>query len=348
MKIVHVLNSNKFSGAEKVVIQMIHYLCQQNIDVYYVSLKGPIEKYLKKKQIKYYLIDKMNRKNIKRMTEILKPDIIHAHDYTASIICAFSVKQPIISHLHNNSPWIKKAGLYSWVYAISSFRYQKILLVSSVILKEYVFSKWIAKKCKVIGNPIEIGEIIEKSKENIEESYDISFMGRLSIPKNPILLLEVLYELKKYFPELRVCIIGDGELREQVKDKCRELDLEKNITWTGFLENPFPYIRKSKIFLLPSLWEGYGLAAVEALALGKPVVCCKVGGLNDIVDKRCGFLCRDKKELVLSCKKLLKDKKLYEKMESGALERAKELNNIGTYINMMKRIYKEINIPNKK
>lgn len=211
IKIIHVLNSNKFSGAERVAIQMIHFLSKHGMESWYVSPKGEIEKRLRIENVKYYPIDKINPKNIRKMLKHLQPSVIHAHDYRVSIICAFSTNIPIISHLHNNSPWIKKYGVYSWMYMFSSICYKKILLVSDSILKEYVFAKFIRKKCEVIGNPVNIGEIIKRGRmpmeavstakytvekvylEKVElknerisdqkEKYDIIFVGRLSPKK---------------------------------------------------------------------------------------------------------------------------------------------------------------------
>lgn len=343
MRIIHILSSNKFSGAERVAIQIIQYLERKGMDVWYISVQGKIEEQLKKEKINYYLFEKMNLAGIKNVVKKLKPDIIHAHDYRASILCAFSTNLPVLSHLHNNSPWIKKYGLYSWMYALSSTRYKKILLVSDAILKEYVFAKQIMKKSKVIRNPIQIGEILEKGKESVvEEEYDIIFVGRLTPQKNPILLLEVVYEVKKYDPGIRLCIVGTGELLEKSKETCKKLGLEKNVVWKGFLENPFPYMVRSKIFLLPSSWEGFGLAAVEALVLGKPVVCRNVGGLNSIVNEKCGFLCEGKEELVEACKKLLEDGDLYKRMAAKALLRAEEMDNYENYMEGLWKIYQEI------
>ena len=75
----------------------------------YVTQDGPIVDVLKEKKLNYYIIDKMNTKNINKLIKEYKPDILHAHDFTASVICALTnTKIPIVNHLHNNSPWIKK------------------------------------------------------------------------------------------------------------------------------------------------------------------------------------------------------------------------------------------------
>ena len=112
MVILHILNTGSFSGAENVVISIINEFQKrniENIELIYVSLEGSIRKRLEKEKIKYEPIKKMSVGEIKRVIKKYNPDIIHAHDFTASIICAVSAKKiPVISHIHNNCPWLKK------------------------------------------------------------------------------------------------------------------------------------------------------------------------------------------------------------------------------------------------
>lgn len=195
MKVLHVLNTNSYSGAENVAITIINHM--PDVESIYLSLNGPISEILKKNNIQHYAVDKLSIKSLKKAIRELKPDIIHAHDYTASILCALCFpKAKIISHIHNNSPWIKSYGIYSWAYLFSSFFYKKILTVSDSIEKEYVFGKFIKNKIECIGNPTDIELIHQKSIEyTIDKKYDLIFLGRLTAPKNPKLLLEVFNDL---------------------------------------------------------------------------------------------------------------------------------------------------------
>ena len=97
---------------------------------------------------------------------------------------------------------------------------------------------------------------------------------------------------------VKAVMIGDGELREIVEEKIQELGLEEIINLKGFLENPYEVLQKCKVLCMPSRWEGFGLAAVEALALGVPVVATEVGGLPGIIDESCGKLCDSKETFV--------------------------------------------------
>jgi glycosyltransferase involved in cell wall biosynthesis len=95
---------------------------------------------------------------------------------------------------------------------------------------------------------------------------------------------------------------------------------------------------------MPSRWEGFGLAAVEALALGVPVVATEVGGLPGFIDESCGKLCDSKETFVEEISSLLSDTELYKKKISGANKRAEELDNIDQYISNMINVYKKCGV----
>ena len=99
---------------------------------------------------------------------------------------------------------------------------------------------------------------------------------------------------------------------------------------------------KAKCLLMPSRFEGFGLVAVEALALGVPVVCTPVGGLPGIVNSSCGMLSDDDDVLVQEICRLISDEDYRKKKAEGALQRADELDNLDDYMMRMRRIYDEV------
>ena len=219
-KILHVLNSSSYSGAENVVITIINNM-NDYYEFAYASKDGPINDVLSDQGIKFLPLKKLSVYEMNRVINNFKPDIIHAHDYTASIISAISnIKIPVISHLHNNAPWIKTLHPYSFAHLCSSLKYKKILTVSNSILDEYVFGNYIRKKTVVISNPINVKEIYRKSTESdVNMNYDIVFLGRLSEPKNPLKFIELMRMVVDEFPSLKVAMIGDGILKNSCEKK---------------------------------------------------------------------------------------------------------------------------------
>lgn len=342
MKILHVLYSNKYSGAENVACQIIEMLkSDASVEMAYCSRDGQISGVLKKKGILFYPVKDLSKKELKEVVSDFKPDIIHAHDFRASIVCSkLSKKLPVISHLHNNSPWLKKFCLKSVVYGLSCRKYKKILTVSDSVFDEFIFGKYFRNKLVCIGNPINVDAIRKKSDDYLcEKHYDICFCGRLTTPKNPYLMLDVLSKLTVDFSAV---IIGDGELKDDVVRKVKELQLSDKVELVGFQDNPYPIMKNCKLLLMPSVWEGFGLVAVEALALGLPVVCSNVGGLPTIVNDECGKICKAEYQYVDEINKLLSDDEYLKKKSEAANTRADALNNYDRYASALKTLYCEV------
>lgn len=339
MRILHILNTNKYSGAENVAITIINEMKNDN-EITYVSPEGDIREYLKKNKINYEPIKKISMKEIRRVIKKYNPDVIHAHDFTASIISSLvRGKVKLISHIHNNYPWMKRINLKTIMYLISTIRYNKILLVSKSVLEEYVFKKYIKQKAIVIGNPIDISKTINMAeKETINEYYDLAFIGRLANQKNPLEFIEIVNELNKKM-NITAVMMGAGYKEKECKDLIEKYNLKNVIQLKGFLKNPYAVLKNCKILCITSIFEGFGLVAIEALSLGKPVIATNVGGLPTIVNEKCGQLSNNFSERVEEIEKLLTNQKYYNMKSSEALKRANELNNIDNYILKIKKIY---------
>ena len=343
IKVLHILNTARFSGAENVVITMIRNYSNE-VDAVYMSLDGIIRENLNEFGIKYYPVKKLSVSNIKKAIREIQPDIIHAHDFTASVLVSFIwTKKPVISHLHNNVPWLRKYCFNSFLFLTTCLKAKKILTVSESVMNEYVFGKKFLKKTTITGNPVDTKSIRKKSNEyEWKKNYDIAFLGRLCEQKNPVLFLEIVEAVKKNKPDIKAVMIGDGEMKDEVENKISELNLNNNIELAGFQKNPFPILKKSKLLCMPSSWEGFGLAAVEALSLGLPVISSNAGGLPKIINKSCGKICHEKNEYSDTIIKILNDSELFERMKKGAYARADELDNVSEYSKNILEIYRDL------
>lgn len=104
---------------------------------------------------------------------------------------------------------------------------------------------------------------------------DIIFVGRLIREKHVDLLVEAVRLLRRDLPGIRCLVVGDGPERQPLEVQVRDLGLSDNIRFTGFLEKPEDVIacmKASRVFVLPSTREGFGISVLEALACGLPVV----------------------------------------------------------------------------
>ena len=259
-KVLHLLASNSYSGAENVVVTIINN-CSDNYDMYYCSPDGPIREILEKRNIKYIPLKRLSILELKKIIKKYNIDIIHAHDYKASFLSVFS-NTKIISQLHLNWDFSSSWNLYTIVYRLIMKRISKIIVVSKEVMEDAIFSKNNYDKFTVLTNVIDKSEVLRKSKEFKSTYYDLIFVGRLTQIKRPEIVIEITKRLRENHPSIKTCIIGSGELEKSCKDLIKKYNLENNVEMLGFKENPFPYIKNSKVALMPSSHEGLGLVAI--------------------------------------------------------------------------------------
>ena len=300
-KVLHLLASNKYSGAENVVCTIIETM-SPFFDMAYCSPKGPIKEALQEKKITYYELKKLNYNRLKHILGEFCPDIIHAHDIKASLLASrFGKKYYVISHLHKNDSSMSKISLKSILYRLVSKNFACVVGVSHSVLDEYIFQKNISNKFKILYNYVDANKIKKMANEfSAEQNYDFFYLGRLSPEKNPVEFIRIIEYLSKR-KKVTAVMIGDGPLF----DTCKRLICEKQlkIDMLGFQSNPFPYIKNASIGIMPSQYEGFGLTAIECNILGKPVFNSGVGGLKEIYANVPFYICKSVEEYVQKIQK---------------------------------------------
>lgn len=338
-KILHVLKMNQYSGAENVAITICSILKDQ-YEFAYTCPDGAIRWWLEKEGICFYPMAQFTLGELKKVLRQFQPDIVHAHDFSASVYCSMLKKQGIlISHLHNDPCWIRTWGWRSLLYQISRQKFDRVLLVSGEIQKEAVFFRGVNRqKILKIGNPIDQTKIRLGAEEFQAQSCDLLFAGRFTAQKNPLRFIRIISRLRDNGANVRALMVGDGELFMDCKRQIRGLGMQPFIHMTGFCKNPYPYIRQAKLLLVTSDWEGYGMVVAEALVLGVPVLATAVGGLNMVLRDYPPALCRSETELYRKAYRLLTEHTCYETYRRRLLESI-QIPGIQAYIDTMKQIY---------
>lgn len=339
-RVVHLLSSDIYSGAESVTVSIIKSL-EEEYEFIYVSPSGSIEKILNDKGIKHISLDNINPITLKRLFEQLKPDIVHAHDFKASVKLAFTnYKCKKISHLHQNPTWIKKINHYSIIYGISSLFYDNIITVSSQIIEEAIFSKIAYKKMKLLNNYVDKKTVIKNSLEPYDgEKYDILFIGRLEEEKDPLRFIKLSKDLVDVFDDIKIGMVGNGSLKNDCDELIKTYKIESNVDMIGFQSNPHKVIKNSKVLVITSKWEGFGLAAVESMILGKPVITTPVGGLKSIIDLNCGRFYSTDEEFIIETLLILNNDSLYNKLSKNSEIKSKIYSDEQQWKNNINLIY---------
>ena len=175
---------------------------------------------------------------------------------------------------------------------------------------------------EVVLNAIPIKEIKEKSSEFIPQREEISTfisVGRLHFRKGYKTLLEVHKKLLDDGFAHKIEIIGDGEDYEELLSRSKELNVEKSFMLLGTKLNPYPFVKNSDFYIMPSESEGWPLIIAETLILKKPILATNVGGIPEMIDHdTTGYLVEYSQEgLYEGMKKFLTDKELIKKIEKN-------------------------------
>lgn len=125
-----------------------------------------------------------------------------------------------------------------------------------------------------IYNPVDIIKVERLAAEPSNLSLQhpaIVMCGRLTKQKGYPYALKVFVQVREKHPDTHLYILGDGEERESLQELIKQEHLNNSVHICGFVENPYLYFAKADVFLLTSLWEGFGLVLVETMACGLPV-----------------------------------------------------------------------------
>ena len=334
MRILHLLASNQFSGAENVVCQIISMFKHEDIEFVYSSQDGLIRKALAERNIDFEPLQRMSISEFKRVIKKVRPDIIHAHDMGASFYASLSCgKIPLISHIHNNNFNSRGLSVKSVAYLVAALKVKHIFWVSQSSFCGYAFHGLLKNKSSILYNVIDVQALYRKMEMDTSEyHYDVVFVGRLAYPKNPALLMKVIALSATKYPKIKVAIVGDGDLKAQTIDRCHALHLEQNVDFLGFRENPYKIMYDAKALIMTSRWEGMPMCALEAVALGVPIVSTPTDGLKELlVDGETGFLSDDDNILADKLVELCKNKSLQRRMSKASAEKAYEINDISKY-----------------
>jgi glycosyltransferase involved in cell wall biosynthesis len=248
-------------------------------------------------------------------------------------ICSSVKRTPLVITWHEiwDDYWYEylgKKGVFGkWVEKMTTHLTDKIIAVSERTKKDLErIGVGVRKEIRIIPNGTDFGKI-GRVKASDEES-DVIFAGRLIKEKNVDVLIKTVNLVKKELPDVKCVIIGDGPEKKELEKLVYDLGLENNLEFTGFLEDydeVISYMKSSKVFVLPSTREGFGIVAVEANACGLPVVTVdhRMNAACDfIANGENGFICKLSEEDIAG--KILRELDEKKSMGRKCIENAKK------------------------
>jgi len=208
-----------------------------------------------------------------------------------------SVRSNMSRHSQNDEVWYSQ-----WVPSLIRVSYplaEKIIAVSEGVLEDLAsISPRAARRGCVIYNPVFNSEMLRKAEEPVFHPWlekknvpVILGVGRLTSQKNFGLLLRAFRRVQES-REVRLIILGDGNRRESLEAQIEDLGLKDLVDLHGFVENPYPYMKRASLLVLSSDYEGLPSVPIQALACGCPVVAtdCPSGPREILEDGKWGRL----------------------------------------------------------
>lgn len=303
---------------------------------------------------------KVDPRTVTDLVKIIKRDridVLHCHGYGATTfgrIAGLLTGTPALVHEHmvdSNIPQYQKA-----VDKLLA-RYTARGIAISKAVSDFMTGPRGLKRdsMEVVYNSIPdefFREITDEEKDTVIARYNIpktvpivGIVGRLDPIKGHDDFLSAAVIISGEFPDAHFVIVGDGELRDALQQQAKSTGMDKQIQFVGHCDDVLPIVSLFDVFVSTSLSEGLGMAHIEAMAQGKPVVATAVGGVPEIIeDKQSGLLVPPRRpdKLARAVIKVLKDKSLQTNLGDNALRRIKDNFTIQRSIDNLSRIYHEV------
>lgn len=361
ISILEIIGDSSLAGAPRHLLSILENLDVDKFELHCVCPPGPLAGEIRKlrRRIDLEVINMDSRldldaiRRIRREIKLVDLAIIHVHGTRAGVLgrlASIGFNRPVIytEHLWTKQYKLQNRFLNFLHYCANSFLdiFTTLNIAVSEAVREFIVSSGISRyeKVKVIYNGIEI----TKNKANIfqsEQEFLIATIGSLNKQKGMQYLIAALPKIIKEFPGIRLEIIGDGEYRRHLQNEVKKLKLKNYVKFTGFVPDPVKYLTRFDLYVQPSLSESFGLAMVQAMSVGLPVIATNTGGIPEVITEgKTGFLVKTKDPNALSdaILELLRHPSLAKKMGEMAQKDAKLRFDIKDMITELEQTYENV------
>lgn len=212
--------------------------------------------------------------------------------------------------IYRRRPRLWKLGI------MLTYRFAETIIVPTQAIRADLIINFHLPESKIVVIP---NWTLFKPRSCKKPKYDLLFVGRFEKEKNLMQLLEVVKQLKKLAPDIKLCLVGSGRLNREIRKTAKNLVISKNIFLAGFQEDPVPFYTRSKLLVLPTLNEGMPNVVLEAAMCSVPVVANSFDGWEEVIQQgKTGYVVDEILEMTDYIHKLLVDESKRKKMGKQA------------------------------
>jgi glycosyltransferase involved in cell wall biosynthesis len=230
---------------------------------------------------------------LRRLIKKLRPDIVHTHSSKAGFLGRLAARRAGVRHIVHTPHGHVFGGYFSpletRLYVILERRAARwtgriITLTDAEARQHLALRIGRLEQFVTIPSGIDLDAVLSAPPAHLVSGrLVIGAIGRLAPVKGHQQLIEAAPDILRRFPDARLLLVGDGELRPALEKRAETLGLADRIIFAGFRQDVPSIIAGMDLVVLPSLNEGMGRVLVMAMAQGKPIVASRVGGVPELL-----------------------------------------------------------------
>ena len=337
-KVVHMVEDLRIGGLERVIASIVLGLdtTRYGVEVWCLARGGEIAEELANRGVTVKILGMNTYHNplqiiaLSRLIKRSRIDIIHTHGYfgcTFGRLAALLGKTPtLIAHVHTTYYGFKRRNLL--IERFLSLFTDRIVCVSQAVKRFVVEVEGISeKKTALIYNGVGGPRLFEgDSDSNVdrrslglgERDLVVITVASLTPHKGHKVLIDATQVVSKTHENVRLLIVGDGPLRNKLEAYVEDLQLSSKVVFAGQRKDIGHLLNLADLCVLPSTErEGLGIALIEALAEGLPVIGAMLGGIPEVIEDNVNGLLvapGSSRELAAALEKMIRGKGIREKM----------------------------------
>jgi glycosyltransferase involved in cell wall biosynthesis len=315
IKILHIINSLDIGGNERYLLQLLEHLPREGFhQEVCVPDRGKdatrdLEHECHRLGIPvrvFRVLGNLDASALLKLQQIIlkgRYDVVHTHLIYSQLygrMAAISAKTKCIVSSEQNVYDFKRRPPFLWIERWLGKRTQRVVACSNKVRDHLIANVGLSPlKVVVVPNavdtnlffPVKPGSSLYPKVEDVRKELRlepgdtvIGSVGHMSRQKGQRFLIDAIPRVLLRYPHAKFVFVGRGRLQRTLTDQARELGVEQAVRFAGIREDVPLVLNCFDLFVLPSLWEGFGTAIVEALACGVPVVASKVGGIPEIIE----------------------------------------------------------------
>lgn len=363
IRVLQAIRQGKIGGGESHVLDLVRSLDRSRFEPVVLSFTdGPMVSLLQNMDVPVFVIGSEKAFDIsvwKKVRALMiqeRIDIVHVHGTRANTNVMWAARRlriPLIYTVHGWSfhdglhPVMRKARILSEQFITRRANVNICVSESNRQTGLKTFGRFQAEVIRNGINPEKFNPAallpdVRKAYGIPEDSLVVGYIARMTLQKDPEGMIRGFHAALKSNPGMVLLMVGEGELKQAAVDTAAALGISDKVIFDNFRQDVPAVLQGIDIYCLPSLWEGFPIGVLEAMAMGKTVVATDVDGTREAVThEENGWLIPPKNTAALAgaIAKMAADEPLRAKLSQAAIQTVQEKYNVSGMTRRIENVY---------